>query len=187
MRYSEPQEPTHGFNVPCSYFVSNAMVSRDAWRQERVDLLDISNRHFYFYPKGWTGSRSWRIERGSVPVRAVYAGLRKSCEAGAPVVAETEERLRTEAIENERLRQASAFRRGVLEAVNAAEAPDPFASIRGEFDLAGSGRPHWNTSLQLPNADKCVLIKFPSSGPLEHRPGPSNAYSARRIGVIKTW
>ena len=45
--------------------------------------------------------------------------------------------------------------------MSAAEEPDPFASIRGDFDLSGSDSHQWKTSLKLPDAEKCELVKTP--------------------------
>jgi hypothetical protein len=50
------------------------------------------------------------------------------------------------------------FRNGILVAWHAAEEADPFASIRGEFDLTGA-TPSWISRLRLPYADQCALIK----------------------------
>jgi hypothetical protein len=51
------------------------------------------------------------------------------------------------------------FRDGILKALGAAEEPDPFASIRGDFDLSASDSHQWKTTLQLPDAEKCGLLK----------------------------
>jgi len=57
------------------------------------------------------------------------------------------------------------FRNGILVALHAAEEPDPFASIRGDFDLSGSDSRHWKTSLQLSGAEKCALLKTAAATP----------------------
>ncbi|MGD0500172.1 MAG: hypothetical protein ABSC23_17245 [Bryobacteraceae bacterium] len=62
-------------------------------------------------------------------------------------------------------KRETEFRDGILAAVHTAEEPDPFASIRGEFDLGGSDSRQWNTSLQLPEAEKCRLLKTPPTPP----------------------
>lgn len=55
---------------------------------------------------------------------------------------------------------AAGFRKSILAALHAAEEPDPFASIRGEFDLTSSTGA-WKTFVQLPEAEKCLLMKTP--------------------------
>lgn len=57
------------------------------------------------------------------------------------------------------------FRDGMLTALRAAEEPDPFASIRGEFDLSGSDSHQWKTNLKLFDAEKCGLVKTPPTTP----------------------
>jgi hypothetical protein len=60
---------------------------------------------------------------------------------------------------------AAAFREGMLAALHAAKDPDPFASIRGEFDLSARNSRQWKTSLHLAGAERCDLLKSPSSTP----------------------
>jgi hypothetical protein len=62
-------------------------------------------------------------------------------------------------------RRTKDFHDGILAAVSAAEEPDPFASIRGDFDLAGSDSRQWKTSFRLPDSDRCGLIKTPLASP----------------------
>jgi len=58
------------------------------------------------------------------------------------------------------------FREAVLAVLHAAEEPDPFGSIRGDFDLsAASDNRQWKTSFKLPHSEKCSLIKVPSTAP----------------------
>jgi len=108
-------------------------------------------------------------------VRAVQQpcaiALNREAEAAAnerKVAAEEAER---RALEGERERQAAAAKRatefhdGMVLALRAAEEPDPFASIRGDFDLSGSDSRQWKTSMQLPDAEKCALLKTAASTP----------------------
>lgn len=62
-------------------------------------------------------------------------------------------------------REAAAFRDGILAALHAAEEPDPFASIRGDFDLSAPDSHQWKTSFQLQGAEKCGLLKAPPTAP----------------------
>lgn len=61
--------------------------------------------------------------------------------------------------------RAIDFRDGILEALRAAEEPDPFASIRGDFDFGGSDSRMWKTDLKLLDAEKCGLLKTPPADP----------------------
>jgi hypothetical protein len=53
------------------------------------------------------------------------------------------------------------LRDGLLAALRAADEPDPFASIRGDFDLSAPDSHQWKTSFQVPGAEKCGLLKAP--------------------------
>jgi hypothetical protein len=58
------------------------------------------------------------------------------------------------------------FRYILLRAWGAADEPDPFASIRGEFDLKNSDNRHWSTTLTVPGANRCFLIRTPGASPV---------------------
>jgi hypothetical protein len=60
--------------------------------------------------------------------------------------------------------------------LSAAEEPDPFASIRGDFDLSAQDTRQWKTSLKLQDAERCGLIKTPSAAP--------NSQSAWTFGCL---
>ena len=62
-------------------------------------------------------------------------------------------------------KRAADFRDGILTASRAAEEPDPFASIRGDFDLSAPDSRQWKTSMQLPDAEKCALLKTAAPTP----------------------
>jgi len=62
-------------------------------------------------------------------------------------------------------KHAADFREGILAALRAADEADPFASIRGGFDFSGSDSRLWKTSLQLPDAVKCGLLKTSPATP----------------------
>jgi hypothetical protein len=143
------------------------------------------------YPSGWMTSPSPKQKGGGippsiVPISAVYSGLRKPCEVfraesekkqaerraeeEKKTLSELAERDRVEAKERqdeiarreaEVVRRAAEFREGILAALRAAEEPDPFFSIRGEFDLSAASSRQYKTSLHLPDAEKCALLKTP--------------------------
>jgi len=54
----------------------------------------------------------------------------------------------------------------IFTALHAAEEPDPFASIRGEFDFSASDSRQWRTDFKLPEAERCVLIRAPAPTPV---------------------
>jgi hypothetical protein len=58
-------------------------------------------------------------------------------------------------------KRTADFRAAILQALSAAEEPEPFARIRGDFDLNGSDSHQWQTNLKLPDAEKCALVKTP--------------------------
>jgi hypothetical protein len=60
---------------------------------------------------------------------------------------------------------AAKFKDDILAAWHAAEGPDPFASIRGDFDLKGTDSHLWTSKLQMLGAEKCGLIKTPPTTP----------------------
>jgi len=60
---------------------------------------------------------------------------------------------------------AAKFKDDILAAWHAAESQDPFAGIRGDFDLSGSDSHLWTSKLQLAGSQKCGLIKTPAKTP----------------------
>jgi hypothetical protein len=84
--------------------------------------------------------------------------MARRAEAEARVHRAEEERAAAEQREGE-------FRNRILAAVQAAELPDPFSSIRGEFDLSASSSRHWKTLFQLSDAAQCNLIRTPPATP----------------------
>lgn len=81
----------------------------------------------------------------------------------AAAAIEAARRREAEAAEQEAAaaKRKADFRDGIFAALRAAEEPDPFASIRGDFDLSPFDSRQWKTSLQLVGADKCALLKTP--------------------------
>lgn len=145
------------------------------------------------YQSDWMTSpkqRGGRIPPSIVPISVVYAGLRKPCEVfraeardkrdeekkkqaekraedEKKMLSDLAERSREEAKEREEeiARRAAAFRESILAALRAAEESDPFASIRGDFDLTASDSRQWKTILKLPDAEKCGLLRTPLANP----------------------
>src|ERR1035441_6158912 len=94
----------------------------------------------------------------------IYQGIRDACAAQ-----HDEDAKRQAAASAERYAAAAnrtaAFRDGILAALHAAEEPDPFASICGEFDLSAADSRQWKTNLHLFDAEKCALLKTPPPTP----------------------
>ena len=84
---------------------------------------------------------------------------RGEAEAVAEAAREASERLHAAQ------QKTNAFREAIFAALQAAKEPDPFASIRGDFDLSAHDSREWKTSLHLPSAEKCGLLKAPSPAP----------------------
>lgn len=161
--YAGLKEPTHPFSIPCTDFSSRVSLIYN----NRLTLTAANGLYSLVVP-------------GSGRSKDVFVGIVEAC------VAAKEEATKRRAVEVEEQRvvaarqqeeaaakraaeeQAAAakramdFRNGILTAVRGAEETDPFASIRGDFDLSGSDGRLWKTSLQLPDAEKCGLLKTPA-------------------------
>jgi hypothetical protein len=112
---------------------------------------------------------------------AEAARVKAVAEAGAPREREAEAEAAAERAEAEweqtyAAKRASDFRDGILAVLRAAEEPDPFASIRGDFDLSASDSHQWKTNFSLPKAEKCALIRTP--------PVPPTSLSAWTFGCM---
>ena len=122
----------------------------------------------------------FRTDQEGVRGDAIYQGIQVACalEAVAAEIwhqeravldgrrrVEEEDRLRAQVEEAWRRKHAEIAVEsgdGVIAAWRAADESDPFASIRGDFDLS-SPTAAWETSLQLPDAEQCVLLKTPAA------------------------
>jgi hypothetical protein len=167
IHYSEDRNPGQNLDLPC----------------DEVDSITVDPRSpdAILVNGGWLGSRENGLKGA-----AIYQGIRDACnaqkadyeklleEARRPEEDARKASLRALEAEIELSRQRAAseaarrkveFREGILTALHAAEELDPFASIRGDFDLSGSDNRQWKTSLLLPGAEKCGLIKTPSPTP----------------------
>jgi hypothetical protein len=160
------KEPTNTFSVLCSEFPSH------------VSLL-FSNRLMVTVPgalyslqlSGGSHSKDVFVEvmaacaaseKETAKRRAEAAGI--SAQANALRQKELEEE-ETRRIAQWRAESAANFHDGILAALRAAEESDPFASIRGDFDLSATDSRQWKTSFTMPNAEKCVLLKAPAPPP----------------------
>src|ERR1035437_3885873 len=176
VEYIEPGERTHQFGFPCKSF--DDLVKFDGATLNGSSKIHVTGREFFDHVKDKT------LARQLPSAKAVYEGMRDQCRAAlgkedqletelAPLqakrrAAEASERADAErraeqsreaTIAKQSAERVANFRDGILTALHAAEEPDPFSSIRGDFDLSGSDSRQWKTSLQLPDAERCALLK----------------------------
>lgn len=153
--YFEPSQPAHDFRMECDSFVLHSSLRDGSAPGRRLEVHAVSPGTFYFHPAGWMASPAQKIDnvaQRTAPIAMIARELWSRCDVN-PESAEREERA------------AAAFRDSIHTALRAAEEPDPFASIRGDFDLSGSDSRQWKTSLQLHDAEKCGLIRTPPPAP----------------------
>lgn len=163
VRYGEDENQMSGFDLPCHGFFIQTTIKGTS--------LEVSGlRHIGMLPGPPTEVAVLHPLEEGLSSAVVYQGIRDAC---ATQQIEEEARLRESAAAARRKlaaaeREAAAakrkadFRDGLLAALHAAEEPDPFASIRGDFDFSASDSRQWKTSVQLAGADKCVLLKTPA-------------------------
>ena len=156
--------------MSCQDFIRGLDINRSKRHYETFafyEALDL-NRSLFFWMGKLTGSTEALVqaikEPCAAPLRKQDAIAFEEVESTAQEVA-----ARQEAAARERDAQAAKrvadFRNGILVAVHAAEDPDPFASIRGDFDLSALDSRQWKTSFTLPGSEKCVLLKAPAPTP----------------------
>jgi hypothetical protein len=148
--YAEPGMPDHRFTISCRDFIKR--------RKSDYDWATITNKQVLHV-----------LDAAEQAIRQPCAEVLRKADALA--AEEAARRRKAAAEESARDREALAviraanFRGGILSALRAAEEPDPFASIRGDFDLGGSDSHQWKTSLWLPDAEKCALLKTTPADP----------------------
>ena len=165
VRYWEDENQMSGFDLPCHGFLMQTTIKGTS--------LEVSGlRQIGMRPGLPTEVAVLHPLEEGLSSAAIYQGIRDVC---ATQQNEEEARLREAAAAAQKAaaaeREAAAakrkvdFRDGMLAAQHAAKDPDPFASIRGEFDLSASNSRQWKTSLQLAGADRCALLKTPPAAP----------------------
>src|SRR5205823_4763149 len=131
--YTDNVNPRFGFVLTCADFFKRSTIKGTS--------LEVSGlpqfRREVLHP----------LENGT-GIAAIYQGIRDACaaqqaEINRQVEFQTEERgkrIQAAAIELEAaaIKKKTDFRDGILAALRAAEDPDPFSSIRGDFDLAAA-------------------------------------------------
>ncbi len=183
--YHEPAQPGHDFGISCKDFLGEQYSFQYAANPRKFKLnvagkefVDQFNGHARTFPSVKevyegieTQCRSalrrveqWDSEVASFKAQqeAAEANVRAVERAAADRQAESARRAAMDRLAKERRDQ---FRDGVLTALRAAEEPDPFASIRGDFDLSAPDSRQWKTSFRLLDAEKCVLLKTPAPTP----------------------
>src|ERR1035438_3948376 len=153
-------DTAHDFLMPCDFFLRKATI-----KAASLEVMGVRNTSRVVLHA---------IEDGQGSA-AIYQGIRDACAVQQTEVtrqaalrsqetARLEEQVAAEEAAFAAKRKAD-FHDGILTALRAAEEPDPFTSIRGDFDLSASDSRQWKTSLQLAGADKCALLKTPPSTP----------------------
>jgi hypothetical protein len=178
LTYTEPQHPEENFTIGCDAFESQSSTHHGTWlyvtlTPKKTDSFTDSNKQVAEQRtkrrnvKGTsirdellTGCQTGRV-RVSQAIEARKAQAARDAESARERAASEAEMMRQQADRDARL--AADFRNGILTAWKAAGEPEPFASIRGKFNLS-SPTAAWLTNLQLPFADECSLFKIPASG-----------------------
>ncbi len=133
-------EGKHSFMVGCAEFIEGAQ--RHGADGPALTIPGAPGGGFWD-PAAGSGEAMGAIEKGIK--EACSAAVRKQAAA-----ADEEARLEGEF--------DARFRSGVVNAWRAADETEPFASIRGDLDPASSGA--WKARVQLPGAERCVLVKW---------------------------
>jgi hypothetical protein len=167
---------SNGFNDlinSCTYFVAHTTTGWDRARPE-LRFKDTGNSKHII--------RIFIEHKGDVDASELLQRIRDACvtqQAEEPHRQqldreEAERQGEAQAREDERrwaaeraaeAKRVADFKAAILGALRAADEPDPFASVRGDFDLAASDSHQWKTSLKVPEAEKCGLIKTPPAAP----------------------
>jgi hypothetical protein len=132
-------EGKHSFVVGCAEFVQGAQ--RNGAEGPALTIPGAPAGGFWD-PAASAGEAMGAIQKGID--EACSVALRKQAAAAA---------------EQARIQDEldARFRSGVIDAWRAADEAEPFASIRGEVDSASPSA--WTARIQLPGAERCVLIK----------------------------
>jgi hypothetical protein len=170
--YSETGNSGQDSAVSCLDFSSQVQLAT-------ADALQIGGYTFSGRPRGR------RLGKDSPPTtQQVFDGLKDHCRAAVESQAERQPKVvsiqRAEAdaraqAEEEAVRASEAAaakaaaeaetrrlqqrRTSLLTVVRAAQEPDPFASIRGDYDLGATVSGRWRTTYSLPGAEECGLVK----------------------------
>jgi hypothetical protein len=188
VNYSDRDQPYYSFDLTCHLFLMWTTIEGGS-----LDVM-LSLRK-PVAAEGSTSRTVLHPFEKSLSGAVIYQGIRDACatqrtetEISRRAALRREEEARTETEmahwaalhrEEEARRQTAAaveleaaparrkadFRIGILAALQAAEEPDPFSSIRGGFDLSASDSHQYKTSLHLPDAEKCGLLKTPPPTP----------------------
>jgi hypothetical protein len=144
MKYTEPHSPDHNFTMSCEEFIGSAQIVK----HQGGYYLDVqrAGEHFSLFEVGTydavLGSENEDRPPDGKAVALVQDLLKVPCSKG----------------------RDAEFRSSIQAAWRASQEAEPFASVRGDFDLA-SPAAAWKTRIQLPDADRCVLIKTTPPGP----------------------
>jgi hypothetical protein len=161
--YTDDKDTALNFSQSCYDFLF--------WTTIRDASLGVVKIESGLYPVK-IDSGLYPLEEGPSSSAVIYQGIRDACatwqieeEARSRESAAAAQKLAAAEQQSAAAKRKADFRKGILAALRAAEEPDPFASIRGEFDLSASDSRQWKTSLQLAGAERCVLLKTPLPTP----------------------
>src|ERR1019366_741323 len=155
--YIDAKKPEESFNLSCDNFAAQAKENQGFELYGDLGLkryfsLQVSDKATWsaMYKKKIPGIKE------VILADCADAQFEAAWEARAAQARQTEEQRRA------RDASLAGFRDGIRSAWHAAGEAEPFASIRGEFDLS-SPTAAWKTTFTLPFADRCVLLKTPGT------------------------
>lgn len=141
MKFTEPRSPEHNFAMSCDEFLKSMQLAK----HQGSYFVDVT-RGVDSYSFAWVGE--YGIFAGAneqAPDEKVLSFYRDILKEPCSQVGDT------------------TFRERLKTTWRSTDEPEPFLSIRGEFDLA-SPTGAWRTRLDLPEADKCFLTKISRAG-----------------------
>ncbi len=150
--YSEPEAQSDNFHVPCADFVKGMFLKK------------TQQDSFIQVPVHWGDPRLWSDDQ-EFATENLFQSVEVTCETPAAMSRADLDKIIAADQEAAVATRKANFRKGIFAALRAADEPDPFASIRGEFDLSAPDSRQWKTNFQLAGADKCTLLKTPPAIP----------------------
>ena len=138
MKYTEPHSPAHNFTMSCEEFLGSTQMVK----HQGGYYLDVQR-----------GGESFSVFEGGT-YDPVLGSQNEDRSPDGKVVSVFQELLKVPCSQG----RDAQFRSKVLAVWRASEEAEPFVSIRGDFDLA-SATGSWKTRVQLPDADRCFLIR----------------------------
>jgi len=172
VHYSDSSDRLYDFSVACSDFEESRSIGRHS-------ELQLAGREFFDHFQDKKMSTAFPSRK------QIYDGITAQCSAALNEQGQREARLSalnqlrqaTEATERaeeqrriaeaQRVAKETAFRDSILKAWRAAEEREAFTTIRGDYNLSSPDSRHWKTTLDLPDADECYLLRNTASAPTQ--------------------